>query len=667
MYAFSAAKFTFYFSHRESDEFIQLSKFLKNDSQNLSRLSSINKKLKKDSITELRIEDCIFDNIDLVKEIFVDFAQICMNEKKPAINLDLIKKINGKLSDEIDKLILTSFVTFNASILKTNFYKYEKSSIAFRLDPNFLKPMVPSIYPDLPFAVFLVISSDFIGFHVRFSDIARGGIRIIKSNNKHQYQLNLESLFNENYGLANTQQRKNKDIPEGGSKGTILLFPDKQHTVDTSFHKYIDSLLDLLLIEKDVTDHYQTPEILFCGPDENTAHLMDWGALHAKKRGASFWKAFTTGKSTSIGGIPHDVYGMTTNSVHQYALGIYNKLGLQEKDILKCQTGGPDGDLGGNEILMSDDKTIAIVDGSGVLYDPVGINKPELLRLIKQPTLKEKTISNFDITKLSKDGFRVSVDDSNITLPNGETYENGYVLRNNFHLNPLFKGDIFIPCGGRPESININNVKHMFDEQGKLKFKYIVEGANLFISQEARIFLENKGVVLFKDASANKGGVTSSSNEVLAALSMNNEEFEKNMQIKDGVVPEFYKIYVQYVIEKITSNASKEFECLWREHQKTGKNVSLLSDEVSYKINSLNDSITASSLWENKEFVTKVMNEALPPPLIKLLGLEKIMERVPENYLRAIFGAHLACNYIYSYGLLATEFEFYEFMNKYSK
>lgn len=34
------------------------------------------------------------------------------------------------------------------------------------------------------------------------------------------------------------------------------------------------------------------------------------------------------------------------------------------------QTGGPDGDLGSNEIKISKDKTIAIVDGSGVLYDP---------------------------------------------------------------------------------------------------------------------------------------------------------------------------------------------------------------------------------------------------------------------------------------------------------
>lgn len=28
--------------------------------------------------------------------------------------------------------------------------------------------------------------------------------------------------FDENYGLASTQNLKNKDIPEGGAKGTIL-------------------------------------------------------------------------------------------------------------------------------------------------------------------------------------------------------------------------------------------------------------------------------------------------------------------------------------------------------------------------------------------------------------------------------------------------------------
>ena len=66
------------------------------------------------------------------------------------------------------------------------------------------------------------------------------------------------------------------------------------------------------------------------------------------------------------------------------------------------------------------------------------------------------------------------------------------------------------------------------DETKKPRFQVIVEGANLFLSQEARLFLEKKGVVIFKDASANKGGVTSSSLEVLAALALNDEQIHHN-------------------------------------------------------------------------------------------------------------------------------------------
>ncbi len=39
-------------------------------------------------------------------------------------------------------------------------------------------------------------------------------------------------------------------------------------------------------------------------------------------------------------------------------------------DCTKFMTGGPDGDLGSNEIKMGTEKICAIVDGSGVLYDP---------------------------------------------------------------------------------------------------------------------------------------------------------------------------------------------------------------------------------------------------------------------------------------------------------
>jgi len=159
--------------------------------------------------------------------------------------------------------------------------------------------------------------------------------------------------------LANTQQRKNKDIPEGGAKGVILLDYDQQDQPTIAFEKYIDAILDLLLpghspgIKDPIVDLHGQQEILFMGPDENTANLVDWATEHARIRGAKWWKSFFTGKSMNLGGIPHDRFGMTTKSVRAFVEGIYHKFGLKEEEVTKMQTGGPDGDLGSSITPLS--------------------------------------------------------------------------------------------------------------------------------------------------------------------------------------------------------------------------------------------------------------------------------------------------------------------------
>jgi glutamate dehydrogenase len=82
--------------------------------------------------------------------------------------------------------------------------------------------------PEIPFAIYLIIGRDFTGFHIRFRDISRGGVRIILSNSENLSQNRL-TQFNETFGLAYTQKKKNKDIPESGSKGTILMHSGKNH------------------------------------------------------------------------------------------------------------------------------------------------------------------------------------------------------------------------------------------------------------------------------------------------------------------------------------------------------------------------------------------------------------------------------------------------------
>lgn len=78
----------------------------------------------------------------------------------------------------------------------------------------------------------------------------------------------------------------------------------------------------------------------------------------------------------------------------------------------------------------------------------------------------------------------------------------------------------------------------MFKADGTPRFKYIVEGANLFITEHERELLEDKGVIVFKDASANKGGVTSSSFEVMAAMGMNDIEHTKHMTVPYSANPD---------------------------------------------------------------------------------------------------------------------------------
>ena len=84
----------------------------------------------------------------------------------------------------------------------------------------------------------------------------------------------------------------------------------------------------------------------------------------------------------------------------------------------------------------------------------------------------------------------------------------------------------------------------------------IVEGANIFISAEARTFLFNEGgVAIVKDSSANKCGVITSSAEVATSMLLTTEEF---LEHKDEVVAD--------VIDKLHHIAKAEAELLFKEY-----------------------------------------------------------------------------------------------------
>ncbi|TFK48742.1 NADH-dependent glutamate dehydrogenase [Heliocybe sulcata] len=683
-YAYCGWIFAQHFCNRLGPAYLALKNLLdETNSQHAEALNDIKRRFREETFTRESIAQVIHAHPELIRMLYVNFAMIHypnneasrlmptlsyqrLQTEQPLSDQELYDKIRRNVPNKHELQVLESFLIFNKHVLKTNFYQPTKVALSFRLRPEFL-PEVE--YPKKPFGMFIVIGNEFRGFHIRFRDVARGGIRIVMSRNKENYSINQRQLFDENYGLASTQSLKNKDIPEGGAKGTIL--PSLGASPRLCFEKYVDAIVDLLIpgrtpgIKEPIVDLYNKPEMLFFGPDEGTADMMDWAAMHARDRGAeTWWKSFTTGKSAEhLGGVPHDIYGMTSLSIRQYVLGIYKRLGLREEDITKVQTGGPDGDLGSNEILLSSDKTIAIIDGSGVLADPVGLDREELVRLAKA----RKPVAHFDASKLSKDGYLVKVEDQDVRLPTGELIIDGTDYRNTAHLR--FKADLFVPCGGRPEAVNISNVAALFDAEGKPHYKYIVEGANLFIAQPARLFLEKRKVILFKDSSTNKGGVTSSSLEVLAGLALSTQEYVDLMIFKDGKPSDFYQSYVRDVQEKITENAAAEFQCIWREHARLqgSKPRTTISDELSSTLNNLQAELESSDLFDDEPSKKGVMRRAIPKTLVEQVGLEELLSRLPESYQRALFSSWVASHFIYKYGVNGSSVDFFHFARDLSR
>lgn len=687
LYLLAAVKFVYDFFPKEqyAPEYISVHKVLEHDPASQRKLETLYKLCIKDLLCTERIYQLVQRYSDLARMFFEDFSKIALGEVEPRFNAEISKAIDRSCADPQDRQILKMFLTFNHSILLTNFFKEPTpGALSFRLNPAIaLKDRPTSLYPEIPHGIYLICGRDFMGFHTRFRDVSRGGIRLVLSRDKTTYERNFATLFEECYNLAFTQQYKNKDIPEGGSKGVIL--PDRSWPnsnggnvvagasiqgplgMRSCFTRYLDALLDCMMPEQSgiYAGHLKgRPEILFFGPDENTAGFMDLGAEHARVRGYPYWKSLTTGKSVALGGVPHDTYGMTTQSVHTYVTELLKELGEEEDKITKFQTGGPDGDLGSNEILISKDLTIGIVDGSGVLYDPSGLSRAELTRLAQ----RRVPVREFNRCFLGNGGFLVTVEETNITLPDGSTWLSGAELRDNFHLTEYASADLFVPCGGRPNSVTTDNVKRLFTSDGKPKFRMVVEGANLFFSDRARGILEAAGVHIFKDASTNKGGVNSSSLEVLAALALTEEDHSSMMCFDPacgGVPPTFYETYVRQIQDTIVENARNEFRAIWTCNQRGISKVQA-TKLISSKINGLQDAIMEQFIRmcssERERLVRQVLELAVPPVMLQHLTVECILQRIPSNYMAAVVGAWVASRFVYSQGVDAAEVSFFFFL-----
>ncbi|MCA9284690.1 MAG: NAD-glutamate dehydrogenase [Phycisphaerales bacterium] len=541
-------------------------------------------------------------------------------------------EIDLKVGTEDVRTVLHKMIEAVRATYRTNFFLPHRCALSLRLDPRFL---VNDERPETAFGTFFVHGRGFNGFHVRFQEIARGGLRVVRPTSLELHAREAERLYDEVYGLAFAQQLKNKDIPEGGAKAAILLEPD----IDTSrsVKAFVDSVLDLITpepkVRERIVDRFGRQELIYLGPDENiTPTHIEWIVDRAGRRGYPMPNAFMSSKPGA--GINHKVYGVTSEGVNVF-LGVALKaIGIdpaQQPFTVKI-TGGPDGDVAGNMMKILDRdyggnaRIVGIADGSGCGEDPDGLDHAELLRLVEASL----PIASFDRSKLGPRGRVVAV-----------SYPDGVLLRNTMHNRIV--ADAFVTGGGRPGAIHNKNWRDYLLPDGTPTSKVIVEGANLFLTPEARLRLSELGVLIVKDSSANKCGVICSSYEIAACMLLSTEQF---LAIKP--------VYVQQVLEKLRELARREALLLMAE-RKRHPDVPLpeMSIRLSKVINRAAEAIAkALPTWsaDDRLLARTLVLDHLPKILVDTVG-DRLWESLPEAYRFWTKAQCLAARIVYREGV----------------
>jgi glutamate dehydrogenase len=575
--------------------------------------------------------------------------------------------------DEFRRTIFQCCVSFIRHTLKTNFFVLEKHALAFRIDPAYLHDLderfTSGLPAERPFRITFFFSRHGSGYHIGFSDIARGGWRTILTRSRDEYVTTANTLFREVYVLSHTQHLKNKDIYEGGSKMGVVLRAgreDDHEKMTRRLYKLqygiFNAFLDIFVTEDGkalnprVIDHYGEDEPIELGPDENMHDEMI--ELIARQSGRRNYLLGSGVISSKQVGINHKEYGVTSTGVVKFAEITMESLGIDmHRDPFSLKlTGGPNGDVAGNALRLLLQRcpkmqVKMIVDGSGALYDPLGANHKALDKVVLN-----SDIDGFDPEALHPGGFilyrnqqqseglrklyrKVSRENNEITeewiSPDEFFSEYGSLV---FTVD----ADLFIPAGGRPETIDNSNWRRFLDENETATARVIVEGANSFLTPTARFELQQRGVVIMRDASANKCGVISSSYEIIANLLLTDKEFLNN---KDR--------YVADVIEILERRAQDEARLILRRHEEQGGNklYTEISDEISREINS-HYAHLFDFFQKHPQLCTKpLFRRAILAHLPKMLRTEeryrRRLKQLPEKYLFAILASETASSMVY--------------------
>ena len=431
-----------------------------------------------------------------------------------------------------DRLLRLYREVLNA-VLRTNaFAPAGEEALAFKID----SAQVPGLPKPVPWREIFVYSRRVEGIHLRAGPVARGGLR---------WSDRRDDFRTEVLGLMKAQRVKNAVIVPTGAKGGFYpkRLPNPAFDRDAwfaegkeSYKLFIRSLLSLtdnivddkVVHPQGVVIHDGEDPYFVVAADKGTSSFSDTANAIAEERGFWLSDAFASGGSH---GYDHKEMGITARGAWISVQRHFREMGVdvQSESVTVAGVGDMSGDVFGNGMLLSKAlKLVAAFDHRHIFIDPdpdPAASWEERARLFQLP---RSSWDDYDESKLSQGGGIFARSLKRIPLSPQARAVLGVQeeeLEPDLLIAAILKAPVdLLWFGGIGTYLKAERETHALVgdpandhlrvDGREVRARVIAEGANLGVTQAARIEFALNGGRINTDFIDNSAGVDCSDNEV---------------------------------------------------------------------------------------------------------------------------------------------------------
>lgn len=487
------------------------------------------------------VEECLLRNAHISTQLIELFRHIFdpkTPDNDPQTNklLSAVEKDIEQVEKSEDDTILAQYVNLITATLRTNYFQRTKTGelkeyLIFKFNASMVQNL-PSPKPEFEMFIY---SPVFEAVHLRTGKVARGGLR---------WSDRREDFRKEILGLMKAQKVKNTVIIPVGAKGGFVIKQDLKimgHEERLAlgiqcYQNMIQAMLDItdnmkknrVVKPKNVRCYDGHDPYLVVAADKGTATFSD--IANEISLNNNFWlgDAFASGGSH---GYDHKKMGITAKGAWESVKRHFREMGIdtQTTPFTVIGIGDMAGDVFGNGMLLSKKiKLVAAFNHMHIFVDPnpdPETSYHERKRLFEMP---RSTWMDYNQKLLSKGGEIFSRNQKKLTL-NSEIRQALKIQKKEISPNELIKRILMAPAellwfGGigtyikssleTDDDAGDRNNDLVRVEAPMLRCKVIGEGANLGVTQNARIEYALAGGRINTDAIDNSAGVDCSDHEV---------------------------------------------------------------------------------------------------------------------------------------------------------